>query len=203
MSRIVQMYRSVVIVIGICLLVAGAALGAGFASWSGHPVGASHEVSVPITQGGTAESAASANPMGFSSILKPALPAVVSITSSRMVKVPQSPFFNDPFFQQFFGGQFPRGPQQQREMGLGSGVIVSPDGYILTNNHVVEKGTDIKVILQDKRQFPGKVVRHRSQDRHCGSQNCSYRPTDRQIRRFVEAAGGRLRLRHRQPLWSG
>ena len=158
MSRIVQMYRSVVIVIGICLLVAGAALGAGFASWSGHPVGASHEVSVPITQGGTAESAASANPMGFSSILKPALPAVVSITSSRMVKVPQSPFFNDPFFQQFFGGQFPRGPQQQREMGLGSGVIVSPDGYILTNNHVVEKGTDIKVILQDKRQFPGKVV---------------------------------------------
>ncbi len=158
MSRIVQMYRSVVIVIGICLLVAGAALGAGFASWSGHPVGASHEVSVPITQGGTAESGASANPMGFSSILKPALPAVVSITSSRMVKVPQSPFFNDPFFQQFFGGQFPRGPQQQREMGLGSGVIVSPDGYILTNNHVVEKGTDIKVILQDKRQFPGKVV---------------------------------------------
>jgi serine protease Do len=82
----------------------------------------------------------------------------VSITSSRVVKSQQNPIFNDPFFRQFFGGQFPQQPQQQRERGLGSGVIVSPDGYILTNNHVVEKSTDIKVTLPDKRQFPGKVI---------------------------------------------
>lgn len=95
---------------------------------------------------------------GFASVFRPALPAVVSIVSSRIVKVPQTPFFNDPFFQQFFGGQFPRRPQEQREEGLGSGVIVSPDGYILTNNHVVAKATDIKVMLPDKREFPGKVI---------------------------------------------
>jgi len=95
---------------------------------------------------------------GFASVFKPALPAVVSIASSRIVKVPQTPFFNDPFFQQFFGGQFPSGPKEQREGGLGSGVIVSPDGYILTNNHVIAKATDIKVMLADKREFPGKVI---------------------------------------------
>jgi serine protease Do len=95
---------------------------------------------------------------GFASVFKPALPAVVSIASSRIVKVPQTPFFNDPFFQQFFGGQFPRGPQEQREQGLGSGVIISPDGYILTNNHVIDKATDIKVMLADRREFPGKVI---------------------------------------------
>jgi len=75
-----------------------------------------------------------------------------------MVNAPQSPFMNDPFFQQFFGGQGQRGPQQQRERGLGSGVIVSADGYILTNNHVIDKATDIKVTLADKRQLTGKVV---------------------------------------------
>ena len=95
---------------------------------------------------------------GFKSVFKPALPAVVSIATSRIVNVPQMLYFNDPFFQQFFGGQLPQGPQQEREQGLGSGVIISPDGYILTNNHVIAKSTDIKVMLADKREFPGKVI---------------------------------------------
>jgi serine protease Do len=159
-ERSAQMRRSFsIIILGICLLLAGTALGVGLTSWTGRPVfGSSRGIPMYITQSGAAERAASANGMGFAAILKPALPAVVSIISSRVVKVPQTPFFNDPFFQQFFGGQFPRPPQQQREMGLGSGVIVSPDGYILTNNHVVEKATEIKVMLADKRQFPGKVI---------------------------------------------
>jgi len=152
--------RPLEVVIGVGILIAGVALGIGLWAWTGHPVfGASGTVPVYVSQTDGAEKAmASSSGMGFSSVLKGALPAVVSIASSRIVKVPQNPMFNDPFFQQFFGGQMPRGPQQQRERGLGSGVIISPDGYILTNNHVVEKATDIKVMFADKRQFPGKVI---------------------------------------------
>ncbi len=153
-----QIRHSVAAVLGICILAAGAALAFGISSWTGHPVfGSSYAIPVYIGQS-KAAGAAPPSGTGFAPILEPALPAVVSITSSRVVKAPQSPFFNDPFFQQFFGDQFPRTPQEQREMGLGSGVIISPDGYILTNNHVVEKSTDIKVILSDKRRLPGKVV---------------------------------------------
>jgi len=154
-----QVRRSGAIAIGVCVLVVGAALGMGMSSWAGRTVfGASHAIPVYMSETKAGPSSELANGMGFAPILQPALPGVVSITSSRLVKVPQMPFFNDPFFQQFFGGQFPAMPQQQRERGLGSGVIVSPDGYILTNNHVVDKATDIKVILADKRQYPGKVV---------------------------------------------
>jgi Do/DeqQ family serine protease len=85
-------------------------------------------------------------------------PAIVAIQSTQVIKVQQSPFLNDPFFRQFFGNMFPQAPQSQKEHALGSGVIVSPDGYILTNNHVVAKATEISVSLSDQRQFHGKVV---------------------------------------------
>ena len=159
MDRFLQVRQSAAIVIVIVVLVAGAAVGAAVSAWAGHSVlGSTHEVPVYISQAGRGGDTRNANSIGFAPVLKPALPAVVSITSSRIVKTPQSPFFNDPFFQQFFGGQLPRGPQQQRERGLGSGVIISPDGYILTNNHVVDKATEIKVLLSDKRQLSGKVI---------------------------------------------
>jgi serine protease Do len=149
--------RAVAIVIAICIFILGAVLGAALSSWTGHSVfGSSHEIPVYVTQPPAGSTQYTG--MGFAPVLKAALPAVVSITSSRLVKAPQMPFFQDPFFQQFFGGRLPRIPQQQREMGLGSGVMVSPDGYILTNNHVVEKASEIKVFLPDKRQFSGKVV---------------------------------------------
>lgn len=160
MERIMRIRQSVALIASVCILVVGAALGMGIGAWAGKPVfGAYHAVPIYLGQSG-AHGQAGGDAMGFAPMIDPLLPAVVSITSSRIVKVPQSqmPFFNDPFFQQFFGGQFPRAPQQQRERGLGSGVIVSPDGYILTNNHVIDKATDIKVILSDKRQLAGKVV---------------------------------------------
>jgi Do/DeqQ family serine protease len=69
-------------------------------------------------------------------------------------------FFDNPMFREFFGGRMPRQaePRSHRAESLGSGVIVSPDGYILTNNHVVEGATDVKVAFSDKREFSAKVI---------------------------------------------
>jgi serine protease Do len=159
MARLLQVRQSAALAFVALVLIAGGVIGLAASSWAGRSVlGATHEIPVYIGQTGHVASGPKENALGFAPLLKPVLPAVVSITSSRVVKVPQSPFFNDPFFQQFFGGQIPHAPEEQREHGLGSGVIISPDGYILTNNHVIEKSTDIKVTLPDKRQFPGKVI---------------------------------------------
>ncbi len=86
---------------------------------------------------------------------------VVNISSTRVVTTrnPElSPFFSDPFFQQFFGGDFPGVPRKQREQSLGSGVIVSNDGLVLTSSHVVEGASEIVVTLADKREFKADIV---------------------------------------------
>jgi Do/DeqQ family serine protease len=88
-------------------------------------------------------------------------PAVVTIRASRRVRAPQQfPFFNDPFFRQFFGGGNPQRAPQQTEVqeALGSGVIVRADGDILTNHHVVDGAEDIKVDLSNRRTYSAKVV---------------------------------------------
>jgi serine protease Do len=159
-ARMVQLRRSAVIFSLAVVFLVGGALGLMAWAWAGHS-SFGHEKLVPVFVSRAVSTAANedGNSMGFASVLKPVLPAVVSIASSRIVKVPQNPFFfNDPFFQQFFGRQFQSAPRQEREQGLGSGVIISADGYILTNNHVIDKATEIKVILSDKRELPGKVV---------------------------------------------
>ncbi len=100
----------------------------------------------------------------FAPVVKKALPAVVRISSSKVTKVPAGLFGSgqvDPFFRQFFGdgsgGRF-NFPREQREEGVGSGVVVSPEGYVLTNNHVVDGATDVRVTLTDKREFKAAVV---------------------------------------------
>lgn len=99
----------------------------------------------------------------FVDISKSATPAVVNISTTRLVKneTGPNPFFEDPFFKQFFGEEFGRQfqqPKDQKEQSLGSGVIVSSKGMIVTNNHVVANADEIKVLLDDKREFKGKVV---------------------------------------------
>ena len=90
-------------------------------------------------------------------------PSVVNISTTRVInsrdEVPFD-FFDDPFFRRFFGDQFPHqdAPKERKEQSLGSGVIVSEDGYIITNNHVIEKAQEIKVLLGDKRDFKATLI---------------------------------------------
>lgn len=99
-----------------------------------------------------APSSTSAQPAAgsFSGAARRAAPAVVSINTSKAVRHPRS---NDPWFQFFFGDQ-----GTQAQTGLGSGVIISPDGYILTNNHVVEGADEIEVTLTDSRRARATVI---------------------------------------------
>ena len=99
---------------------------------------------------------------GYAPVIDPALPAVVNISSTKVVKQQNNfpSMFNDPFFRQFFGDQFNPSdvPQTDREYSLGSGVIVNPDGYILTNDHVISGASDIEVYTQDKKKFKAKLI---------------------------------------------
>ncbi|MBZ5622456.1 MAG: DegQ family serine endoprotease [Acidobacteriia bacterium] len=98
----------------------------------------------------------------FAPVVKKVLPAVVSVSSSKMVKTGfDGPGEMDPLFRQFFGegeGRQFNIPRQRRAEGLGSGVIVSPEGYILTNNHVVDGSSEVRVTLSDRREFKARVI---------------------------------------------
>jgi Do/DeqQ family serine protease len=102
-----------------------------------------------------------AAPGSYADVVERAGPAVVTVRAAKRSRAPQQhPFFNDPRFRDFFGGIFPgAGESAPRvEMGLGSGVIVSPDGTILTNHHVVDGAQEIQVELTNHRLFSAKVI---------------------------------------------
>lgn len=82
-----------------------------------------------------------------------AMPAVVNIFTTKAVREPSAPFMDDPFFRRFFGDQ-----QEEQQFSLGSGVVVSPQGYVLTNNHVIETADQIEVALADGRKAVAQVV---------------------------------------------
>jgi Do/DeqQ family serine protease len=85
-------------------------------------------------------------------------PAVVRIDASRTVKTEVPEAFNDPFFRRFFGSQIPHFPEQQIQRGTGSGFIISSNGQVLTNAHVVDGASEVTVTLKDGRTLTGKVL---------------------------------------------
>jgi len=99
-------------------------------------------------------------PASYSQAVDNAAPAVVNINTAKVVKVQQHPFFDDPIFRQFFGRQLDNlvGPKQRVVTSLGSGVIISHEGYILTNNHVIKDADAIQVSLRDGRTASAKLV---------------------------------------------
>lgn len=160
MANVVQFRRSTAILTLISASIGGGLIAA-FAV-------ATHEKApvVSVARADTSTQKISSLSNSFADMIEKASPAVVKISSTRIVKASEqekgNPLAQDPFFQRFFGGPNGRGGQgqnrDQRERGLGSGVLITSDGYILTNNHVIDKASSLKVELSDGRTFTGKAV---------------------------------------------
>lgn len=99
-------------------------------------------------------------PVSYADAVQRATPAVVNINTSKTVTLQPHPFYNDPFFRQFFGDmiQAPNLSRKRVENSLGSGVVVSANGYILTNHHVIRGADEINVFFQDGRSIQAKVI---------------------------------------------
>jgi len=121
----------------------------------GNPAGMLPNVVSIIEAPPASEGPASGVPLSYSAAAKRATPAVVSITANKASA--RSPHENDPWFRFFFGDEGPN-QRQRPQVGLGSGVIVSPEGYLLTNNHVIEGADEIEVQLPDHRHVRAEVV---------------------------------------------
>jgi len=121
--------------------------------WQGAPAARS-QVSSTTRAATLTEAPATPSPGSYRSAAGRAMPAVVNILTSKAVRR-RHPLSRDPFFRKFFGD---RDEGDDEQNSLGSGVIVSPEGYILTNNHVVEAADEIEVVLADGRKGKAKVV---------------------------------------------
>ena len=95
----------------------------------------------------------------LSTVASRAIPSVMNITSLNVVRQPNSPFMSDPLFRYFFGDRDPYGGRSRVSQSLGSGVVVSNDGYIMTNNHVVGAvNAQVSVVLPDRRELRAKII---------------------------------------------
>jgi serine protease Do len=153
--------RQGVLAVVTAALLVGGGLGFGLAGGRIAPVVARAETGVP------AVAAPGGAPGSFADLVQQVGPSVVNIKVTKVEKMvgpnamgpegfgPDSPFGD--FMQKFFN-QMPQGPREQRQQGAGSGFIISKDGYIVTNNHVVEGATEVTVTLADKKEYPAKVI---------------------------------------------
>src|SRR5215467_8772895 len=95
----------------------------------------------------------------YADVVGKVAPAVVTIRADRRVRnAQQFPFMDDPFFRGLFGNRAPQQPQESLERALGSGVIVSADGYIITNHHVIDGADQIKIDMNDGRTLDAKLI---------------------------------------------
>ena len=95
----------------------------------------------------------------YADVVSKTAPAVVTIHSSRRVRQPQQfPFMDDPFFRQFFGERSPQPPAERTRLGLGSGVIIDSNGYVITNHHVIDGAEEIRIDLSDGRSLQARLV---------------------------------------------
>jgi Do/DeqQ family serine protease len=109
----------------------------------------------PVATASAPPAAPALGPLGpdFSAIAARATPAVVNISATQVTRTEGSPFFSDPFFREFFGRDVPfRIPEEERKTSLGSGVVISADGLVVTNNHVIEHARRIAVTTADRRR---------------------------------------------------
>ena len=111
---------------------------------------------VVVLQGAPRAAEPAARVDSYSDAVRRATPSVVNVFTSKEIRAPRHPFFDDPLFRRFFGDQVPEDPQ--RAVSLGSGVIVSAAGYILTNEHVVEAADEIQVALPTGKTLLAKIV---------------------------------------------
>jgi Do/DeqQ family serine protease len=95
--------------------------------------------------------------MSYAPVVQKAAPSVVNVYAAKVV-ANRNPFMDDPFFRRFFGGGAGGMPQEQVQRSLGSGVIVDASGLVMTNNHVIEGASEVKVALADKREFEAEIV---------------------------------------------
>ena len=145
----------------IAAIATASAVAVGAAAWSASGSAATEEAARIAPAG--AESRVIGNGTdSYSPIVSKVAPAVVTVRSEQRARQTQQrlPFMNDPRFRDFFGDQFGEGvpAPQPRRGGLGSGVIVSSDGYILTNHHVIDEADRVRVELQDRRTVDAKIV---------------------------------------------
>lgn len=96
--------------------------------------------------------------LSFAPIAQRTAPSVVNVYGARVEKRPQNPFMDDPFFRRFFGDGGFGVPREQVQRSLGSGVVVDAGGLVVTNNHVIEGMSEVKVALADKREYEATIV---------------------------------------------